>query len=190
MATITEILAGTAVEVVLFGVAGGVLYRIWRGAHFLPQRKTLLPFNKGVVLEGERVVKILHPGSYWITPRQTVIPVDVRARPFQMAPRELLSSDGQGVRIRVQGEYKVTAPDSFVRETSDGHAAFYLSLDREIAVAVSELARVVILENRFSCADRIRERIEPRAAELGINVTQLEVSDLIPIAWTQTASNE
>jgi hypothetical protein len=52
MATVLEIFAGAAVEVVIFGVAGAVLYRVWRGASFLPQRKKLLPFNKGSDLGG------------------------------------------------------------------------------------------------------------------------------------------
>ena len=188
MATVLEFLAGTAVEAVIFGVAGGVLYRVWRGAAFLPQRKTLLPFNKGVVLEGERVVKVLDPGSHWIKPGQTIVSVDVRPRPFQMPPRELLTSDRQGLRIRLHGEYKVNNPELFVRESSDGHAALYLSLDREIALAVAESERMEILEIRVSPADRVRERIEPRAAQLGIIITHLEVSELLPIAWMQTAS--
>jgi regulator of protease activity HflC (stomatin/prohibitin superfamily) len=190
MASLTEILAGTAVEVVIFGVAGGVLYRVWRGASFLPQRRTLLPFNKGVVLEGERVVKVLDSGTYWVKPKQTIVPVDVRPRPFQMPSRQLLTADGQGLQIRLEGEYKVVDPRLFVLESSDGHAAFYLSLDRETARAIGELERAEILTSRVSPADRIRERIEPRAAQLGVAITHLDVSDLIPIAWLQSAPSD
>jgi len=188
MATVVEVLAGAAVEVVILGVAGGVLYRVWRGAHFLPQRKTLLPFNKGVVLEGERVVTVLDAGTHWIRPSQTVVPVDVRPRPFQMPSRELLTHDGQGVRIRLQGEYKIIEAEKFIRESSDGHAAFYLALDREIALSVGEANRAEIFANRGLSTDRIRERIEPHAAQLGILVTQLEISDLLPISWGQTSA--
>jgi regulator of protease activity HflC (stomatin/prohibitin superfamily) len=190
LSSIPEILAATAVEVVLFGVAGGILYRVWRGAHFLPQRKTLMPFNKGVILEGEEVVKVLDPGSYWISPRQTIVPVDVRPRPFQMPLRDLLTSDRQGVRIRLHGEYKVSHAELFIRESSDGHAAFYLSLDREVALAVAECDRAELLQHPGSAADRIRERIEPRAAQLGIVLTHLDISDLLPIVWMQTALDD
>lgn len=190
MSSIPEMIAGAAVEVLMVGVAGGILYRVWRGAHFLPQRKTLLPFNKGVVLEGERVVKVLSPGSYWLSPRWTLVPVDVRPRPFQMLPRNLLTLDGHGVCIRLQGEYKVGEAELFIRESSDGHAAFYLSLDREIAPAIAESARGDLLQHPSVTTDRIRERIEPRAAQLGINLTHLEFSELLPIQWLQTPSED
>jgi regulator of protease activity HflC (stomatin/prohibitin superfamily) len=190
MSTVPEIVAGTAVEVVIFGVAGGILYRVWRGASFLPQRRTLLPFNRGVVMDGERVVKVLDPGSYWIKPRQTIVPVDVRPRPFQTTPRELLTADKQGLRIRFSGDYRVVDPALFVSGTSDGHAAMYLSLEREIGRAVAELDRAEILDSQISLADRTRERIEPRAAELGIVINHLEIADLIPIAWVQRACEQ
>jgi regulator of protease activity HflC (stomatin/prohibitin superfamily) len=185
MSSIAEIVAGTAVEVVIFGVAGGVLYRVWKQASFLPQRKTLLPFNRGVLLEGEHVVKVLEPGSYWIKPKQTFVPVDVRPRPFQMSPRELVTSDGRGLRIRFNGAYQIVEPALFLQESSDGFAALYLSLEREIAHTVAELDQADILAGRVSPTDRVKERIEPRATQLGIAVSHLEVSDLLPIAWAQ-----
>jgi regulator of protease activity HflC (stomatin/prohibitin superfamily) len=185
MVTVAEILAGTAVEVVIFGVAGAVIYRVWRSASFLPQRMKLMPFSKGVILEGDRLVKIVDSGSYWIMPRQTMVAVDIRPRPVQMAARELLTSDNQGIRIRFNGEYRVTDPASFVSESSDGHAAFYLSLEREIGSAVAELERAEMLGARVFSADRVRERMEPRAAQLGIAIIHLEASDLVPIAWAQ-----
>jgi regulator of protease activity HflC (stomatin/prohibitin superfamily) len=188
MTTLIEYFAGAAVEVVIFGVAGGILYRVWRGASFLPQRKTLLPFNKGVVLEGERVIKVLDPGSHWVKPRQSLVPVDVRARPFQTSPRELLTADNQGIRIRFSGEYRVIDPALFVLASTDGHGAFYLALEREIALTIAESKRAEILEATISPADRIKERIEPRTSQLGIAVSHLEVSDLIPIAWEQHSS--
>jgi regulator of protease activity HflC (stomatin/prohibitin superfamily) len=189
MATFIEYFAGAAVEVVIFGVAGGILYRVWRGASFLPQRKTLLPFNKGVVLEGERAIKVLDPGSYWIKPRQSLVPVDVRPRPFQTASRELITADNLGIRIRFSGEYKVIEPASFVLASTDGHGAFYLALEREITLTVIESKRVEILEARISPADRVKERIEPQASNLGITVSNLEVSELIPIGGEQYFPN-
>ncbi len=190
MATLIEILAGAAVEVVVFGVAGGVLYRVWRSAHFLPQRKTLMPFNKGVVLEGERVVRVLDPGSHWIKPSQTIVAVDVRPRPFQTAYRDLPTLDAQGVRIRLQGEYKVVDAALFLRESSDGHSAFYLSLDRVISLSIAEAHRTELLSNRGAVADRIRERIEPRAAQLGISIIHIEVSDMIPFTWAYSPNQD
>jgi len=190
MATVVEYFAGAAVEVVIFGIAGGVLYRVWRTAAFLPQRKTLLPFNKGVLLEGERVVKVLEPGSYWIKPRQTLVPLDTRTRPFQTNIRELLTADKQGIRIRFDGEYKIVDPALFVTESRDSHAALYLAIEREIALAIPEWNRAEILTGQVATADRVRERVEPRAAQLGACISHLQVSDLIPIAWGLRSSQE
>jgi regulator of protease activity HflC (stomatin/prohibitin superfamily) len=183
MSTLIENLAGAAVEVVIFGVAGGILYRVWRDASFLPQRKTLLPFNRGVVLEGERVVRVVEPGSYWISPKQSMVPVDVRARPLQTEQRELFTADKQRISLSFSGEYKVVEPSRFVVESTNGHGAFHLALETEISRAVAELSREELLQGTASPAERVRERIEPRAAELGIAISHLEVSDMIPFGW-------
>ena len=145
----------------------------------------MMPFNKGVVLEGERVIRVLGSGRHWIKPRQTIIAVDIRQRPFRIDDRELLTEDRQGIRIRLNGEYQVHDPAVFIQASSDGHAAFYLSIEREIPLAVAEVNRADLLERPALLADRIRERIEPRAAQLGITLNYLGVSNLIPIAWAQ-----
>jgi len=188
MSTWIENLAGAAVEVVIFGVAAGILYRVWRGASFLPQRKTLLPFNRGVVLQGERVVKVLEPGTHWISPTQSVISVDVRPRPFQTQQRELVTADHRGLVIRFNGEYKVVDPAMFILASTDGHAAFRLALEREISRATAESNRGEILDATVSPAERVRERIEPSACALGIALSHFEVSDLIPIDWSLRSS--
>jgi len=190
MTTIPEYFAGAAVEVVIFGIAGGILYRFWKGASFLPQRKILLPFNKGVVLEGDRVIKVLDSGTHWLKPSQTIVPLDIRSRPFQTTPRELLTADKQGIRIRFDGEYKVFDAALFITESRDGYAALYLALEREIALAVAEWNRAELLHGQVSPSDRVRERVEPRAAQLGISISYLEVSDMIPIAWMQQSSEQ
>lgn len=189
MKTAFEIFCAIVVELLTLGVVGVLLYRVVRGVPFFPQRRTLLPFNKGVLFHGERLVKVLDPGTYWIRPRRTIVPIDVRPRPFQTPPRELLTGDRQGLRVRLNGEYRVVDPVSFIRGSNDGHTAFYLSLEREIALSIAELDRSDILDGRVSVADRIRERIEPRAAQLGIELLHMEVSDLLPIAWLQQLPN-
>lgn len=183
MSAVLEDVAGVALEAVVFGIAAGVLYKFWKQMSFLPQRKLLLPFNRGVLLDGERVVKVVEPGRYWVKPRQTLVAVDIRSRPFQMEARELLTADGQGIRVRFNGSYKVIDPALFLSESNDGKAALYLSLEREIGHAIGELNRDDLVYGNVSPVDRVKERIEPRAAQLGMTVTHLEVSDLLPISW-------
>ncbi len=185
MSTVLEDVAGAAVEVVISGIAALVLYRLSKHASFLPQRKLLLPFNRGVLLDGERVVKVVEPGRYWVKSKQTLVAVDVRSRPFQMESRDLLTADGQGLRVRFNGSYKVIDPALYLSESNDGKAALYLSLEREIGHAIGELNRSDVLTGLVSPVDRVKERIEPRAAQLGMTVTHLEVSDLLPISWMQ-----
>jgi hypothetical protein len=188
--TFIEYLAGAAVEVVIIGVAGGILYRVWRGASFLPQRRTLVSFNRGVILEGERVVRVIDSGSCWITSKQSLVPVDIRARPFQTERRGLATGDKRTIVTYLHGEYKVIDPAIFILASTDGHAAFRMAMEREVGRAAAELTRDEILESTSVLAERVKERIEPRVAELGIGITHLEVADLLPAAWGQYDSED
>jgi len=67
MSSAVEIAAGAAVEIVLIGIAGGILYRVW--GKFLPTPKRLLvpPFHSGVILLGGKAERLVGPGAYWIS---------------------------------------------------------------------------------------------------------------------------
>jgi hypothetical protein len=60
--SIPEIVAGVAVEVVMFAIFAGVIYRFFSGRFVIPKREIVLPNQRGVIVEGERIVRVAEPG--------------------------------------------------------------------------------------------------------------------------------
>jgi regulator of protease activity HflC (stomatin/prohibitin superfamily) len=183
MASAPDMIAGFAFEAVLFGLAGLVVQRLCRNVSFLPQRIKLLPFNRGVLLKGETVEKVVEPGSQWILPGRTLVPVDIRPKPFQVPTRELITEDHGVLRVAFGGEYKVIDPASYVKESSDPFGAVFVAMEKVISAAASEFDVETLLASPSMLAERVEELIEPRAAQLGIRIVSLEVSSVISIGW-------
>jgi regulator of protease activity HflC (stomatin/prohibitin superfamily) len=139
--------------------------------------------QQGVLLREGKVEKVLGPGTYWITPKRTLLLCDIRPTPFQIGSQELLTADGMGVRVSLGGEYRVINATSFVSESSDAFASFYIELRQALRVAVGELNSENFLGEHALIAIRTKELLVPRAAQLGIEMTQLEVWEAVPVGW-------
>jgi regulator of protease activity HflC (stomatin/prohibitin superfamily) len=183
MANSFELLAGVAVELALVVLAGMVIRRVLGQLSFLPSRGKLLPFNRGVILNGDSVERVVEPGACWIAPGRTLIPVDIRPKPFQVAAREVITVDNGAFRVAFGGEYKVIDPSLYVTESSDAFGTLYVALERVISSAAQEQDADTLLNTPSVYAERIQELIEPRAAQLGLRVTALEVSSAISLGW-------
>jgi len=183
MANALDTMAGVGVELVICALAGFALQRLVGKISFLPQRLQLMPFNRGVILRGDVVEHVVEPGYRWIKPGRTLVPVDIRKKPFQVPIRELVTYDNGAIRIAFGGEYKVIDPARYVTESSDPFGALFVALDRIIPSAVVEFDTDTVVTTPTLLAERVKELIEPRAAQLGMSVVELDVSNVVSIGW-------
>jgi len=181
MSNPAEIAAGVSVEILFVALAAGVLYRVWGRVFAVPQRQVVLGFQSGVILRDGNVEKVLTPGRYWITPKQTLLLCDMRPKPFQVPGQDLITSDGMGVRMSLGGEYRISEPSAFCTESSDAYSSFYLDLRQALLAAVGELNSDAILNGQALVTARVKELLIPRAAQLGIEMTQLDVWEAVPL---------
>lgn len=180
-----EIVAGTAVEIFLIALALGILYRVWGRVFAVPQRLTVLGFQRGVVLLGDSIERVLEPGRYWITPKRTMVACDMRPKPFQVPAQALLTANKMGVRVSLSGEYRIADPGLFVTQSSDPFGAVFLELRQALLTAVAETQSDAVLEGQPGLIARVRELAMPRATQLGVELTQLNVWEAAPIGWFQ-----
>ena len=178
-----EIAAGAAVEIIIIAIATALLYRVWAWFFAVPKRLIVQAFQKGVVLREGRVEKVLGPGAYWIIPKRRLLLCDVRPTPFELASQELLTADGLAIRVGLGGEYRIVNPGSFVTESSDAFGLYYLEVKQTLRVASGELSSQSILREQALLTARMKELLAPIAAQLGIEMTRLEVYEAVPVGW-------
>jgi regulator of protease activity HflC (stomatin/prohibitin superfamily) len=187
MAGLGEIAAGAAVELFLVIIALAVLYRVWGWFFQVPKRQVVQAFQRGVVLRESKVEKVLEPGAYWITPKRRLVLCDVRPVPFQVSAQELLTADGMGIRVSLAGEYRVVSPALFVSESSDSFATFYLELRQSLRIAAGEMSSQGFLSGQAQLTARMKELLLPREAQLGVEMTKLDVYEAVPLGWLREA---
>jgi regulator of protease activity HflC (stomatin/prohibitin superfamily) len=107
----------------------------------------------------------------------------MRPTPFQVLAQELLTADRMSVRISLGGEYRVTAPESFLTQSSDAFGALYLDLRQALRTATSELNSHAFVSEGTPLVTRINELLVPRSQQLGIELVRLEVSEAFPLGW-------
>lgn len=133
------------------------------------------------------VEKVLNPGAYWITPKRRLVLCDVRPTPFQVLSQELLTSDGMGVRVSLAGEYRVVNPGLFATESSDAFGSFYLELRQSLRHAVGEISSGDFLSGQAQLITRLKDLLLPKSVQLGLEMTQLDIYEAVPIGWLREA---
>jgi regulator of protease activity HflC (stomatin/prohibitin superfamily) len=189
MASSTEVAVGVTVELFLAALALGLLYRVWGKIFAIPRRQTVLAFQQGAVLLEGRVEKVLKPGRYWITPKRTLVICDMRPKPFQILAQEMLTADGMGVRMSLSGEYRVSDSALFLAESSDAFGAFYLEIRQALHLALKEFDGESIFSGQALLTSRIKELLVPRATQLGIELTKLDVWEAVPVGMLRPAQS-
>jgi regulator of protease activity HflC (stomatin/prohibitin superfamily) len=117
---------------------------------------------------------------YWIfTPRQFVQVVDVRSRTETVPGQEVLSADNVSVKVSAVLRYRVSAPDVVMRATQSFQDAFYLETQVIVRDIIAALPIEDLLQKREEIAKQLRERLEPRAKELGLTLEMVGVKDIM-----------
>jgi hypothetical protein len=177
--SIPEIVAGTAVEVLVFGIAASVLFRFLSGRFLVPRREIVLPNQRGVIVQGERIVRVAEPGTCWIRPKQHIIVCDMRPRPLQMVGLEVICGNAGIVRLSLSGSYRIADAAAFYTGSANAGDAIFVELRRSIATAARQQASSIIVAAPEAFAQRIREAAAPATARFGLEITELDIWDAL-----------
>ncbi|HEY5329992.1 MAG TPA: SPFH domain-containing protein [Acidobacteriaceae bacterium] len=181
----SEIIVGVGVEAVLFAIVLAVIYRFLSGRFLVPKREIVLPNQRGVIVEGERVVRVAEPGTCWVRPKQRIILCDMRDRPMQLAGMEVVGSDNGIVRITLIAEYRIADASVYYTRSTNANDALVLQIRRALIVTARGQASVNIVAAPLVFAARILEVAAPDAAKLGFEIVDVQIVEAIALGWLQ-----
>ena len=179
--SVPEIAIGVAVELVVFVVAAFVVYRLFSGRFLIPKREIILPNQRGVVVQEDRVVRVNGPGTCWLRPRQRVVLVDMRPKPLQLAGVEVLGSDHGVVRLSLSAEYTVADPAVYYSTSANAADALFVQLRRVINVAARQMPSSKLSNAPEEFSTRILLDIGEAAKRLGLVLVQLDIYEALPL---------
>jgi regulator of protease activity HflC (stomatin/prohibitin superfamily) len=148
------------------------------------------PFQRGVLMKGETVDRVLEPGAHWIWSRKTIFLCDTRPRPFQFNSQEVQAAPDAWIRVSMRGATQVVDPARFVVASSDSLATFYTELRRLVTLAAQQQTSYGRAEDTAKLAARVRELLEREGEGLGLSLSSLDVWEVQPLYAQRTKEDE
>jgi regulator of protease activity HflC (stomatin/prohibitin superfamily) len=138
-------------------------------------------FQRGLLYEKGRFVKLLEPGRYrwWFWQAKQIDVVDIRETSQTIEGQEILTSDKIGIRITLIAQYRVTDPVAARHQVENHVAQLYQDLQLTLREAVTDQTLEQLMGNRDSLSTGIQAEVAPRAAKYGVELSRVGVKDII-----------
>lgn len=136
----------------------------------------------GLLFVNGALVEKLTPGRYafWEVGRKVEVKkVDLRPTPLEVTAQEILTKDRVGIRVTLTAFYKVVDAEKAALASGDLAGTLYRMVQFAIREAVATRTLDDILAARDTIDGEVRQFVAKRAADLGIEVGEIGVKDVI-----------
>lgn len=136
----------------------------------------------GLLFINGALVEKLAAGRYafWEVGRKIEVrKVDLRPTPLEVTAQEILTKDRVGIRVTLTAFYKVADPEKAVLASGDVANTLYRMVQFAIREAVATRTLDDILAARDAIDNEVRAFVGKRAGELGLEVGEIGVKDVI-----------
>ncbi|USX48104.1 slipin family protein [Lentzea sp. HUAS12] len=142
-------------------------------------RHTLYPWERAVRFDRGVLVGEVEPGEHKF-PRHVVLHrVDLRPRSLTPAAQDVPTADGVLVRVTVVVRWVVSSATAFVVASAGPEAELYTAVQLALRGAVITRVHSAVDPERDAIAAEVLAAVGPRAAELGISVSEVAVRDVV-----------
>lgn len=118
--------------------------------------------------------------AFWQVARTVrIAKVDLRPQALEVTAQEILTKDRVGIRVTLTAFYKVVDPERAVTATGDLPATLYRLVQFAIREAVAARTLDEILAARDALDQEVRAFVAGRAGELGAEIGEIGVKDVI-----------
>ncbi len=159
---------------IALGILLFVVVIVWPAARVVKQ------WERGIVLRFGRYVSIRSPGLNWMIPYvERMTKVDTRVETMVVDPQEVITRDNVTVQVDAVVYFQVVNPEDAVMKVMDyEQATTQISLTTLRSVlGQSELDE--LLSHRDRVNERLRQIIDEHTEPWGVQVTAVEVKDVL-----------
>jgi len=143
-------------------------------------RVTVLEYQQGLKYVDGRFKGLVGPGAHWIySPTASIRVVDTRVSLLSAPGQEIVTSDGISIKLSLAVQYRVVDPVVAVNQVQDYLGATYSVLQVALREVVGVKAIDDLLQHREAIGPEVLERSTARARTIGIEVSEVDVKDLM-----------
>ena len=135
-------------------------------------------------LEGKLVCE-LPPGvhAFWKIGRSVAIEVlDARVKALEVGEQDLLTKDKASLRVYLNASYRFADALLTMRTVRDPIDFLYKEIQQVLRSAVARRSLAALLEDKGAIDKDVFERVQRKFAPLGIDVRDVDVNELAPVA--------
>lgn len=145
-------------------------------------------YERGLLLTFGKYSGQKEPGLNWIIPYvQTVIKVDMRTITSDVPRQEVITSDNVSVRINAVLYYRVISPEKAYLQVQNIALAVNNYAQATLRDIIGNITLDVLLSQRDSIADKIKEIVEQITDPWGVRIEELKLQDIEIDAAIKTA---
>jgi len=136
----------------------------------------------GLLMVDGELKERLAPGrhAFWQIGRTVkIVKIDLRPQPLEITAQEILTKDRVGIRVTLTAFLKIVDPEKAALATGDVGGTLYRLIQFAIREAVATRTLDEILAARDTIDKEVRAFVSGRARELGAEVGEIGVKDVI-----------
>lgn len=138
-----------------------------------------------------RFAGLLDPGKHrFVFGTHQFRMLDTRLQPVVLQPQEINTREGIAVKATVAGSFRISDPVLAVSSTADFASALYTMIQLALRDAIGGVEVENLLPETRVIGTRMQDAVRPRAAAIGLELTDLAVRDVILPADIRLALSE
>jgi regulator of protease activity HflC (stomatin/prohibitin superfamily) len=147
----------------------------------------------GLLMVDGRLVERLPPGrhAFWTVGRTVkIVKLDLRPSPLEVTAQEIMTKDKISIRVTLTAFVRIVDPEKSVMATGDVPGTLYRLIQFAIREAVAQRSLDEILAARDTIDAEVRTFVTTRAGQLGAEVGEIGVKDVILPGDVRTLLNK
>ena len=168
--------------------------RVPEGAQDLPQylfakmpvglytRVEVAAYQKGRLYYNKKLVKILEPGTYYFWKGDTKVEtdlVDMRLTQMDVGGQEILTRDKVALRVNFVCTYRILDVVKVLTEIDNFREQLHVAVQLAIRDFVGRYTIDEILDSKEAMSAYVLQRLQEKAGELYVEITEAGVKDMI-----------
>ena len=136
----------------------------------------------GLLIVDGKLEERLPPGrhAFWAVGHIVrIAKIDLRPQPIEVTAQEILTKDRVGIRVTLTAFYRIVDPEKALLASSDVGGTLYRHVQFAIREAVATRTLDDILAARDTIDREVRAFVATRAADLGAEIGEIGVKDVI-----------
>ncbi|OEK03993.1 slipin family protein [Roseivirga misakiensis] len=139
-------------------------------------------YEKAILMVNGSFYKELDPGDYYFWKNEialNMLKADMRQVQMEVTGQEILTKDKAALRINFYGQYKVMDIVKALIDNKDFEKQLYVLMQIALREFVGKFTLDELLEEKDSLADYVKKVLQVKAKDLGIEIRDCGVKDII-----------